>query len=318
MTSRQLTPHTRPGVWPALAPGRFAQTIQHDSAAGCQLALLGLPDDTGVRLNGGRPGAADGPSALRAALSSFGTSWDGLSEQALAVRVFDAGDIEPAPGESEAALFATHARVEAAVSALHEQGLTPVCVGGGHDLSLPSISALSKRLGRPLGGINVDAHLDVRERVGSGMAFRRLIEGGFLDPRRFVTFGVGRFVNDQRDAVWLAERGGSQLSVEHAGLSDLRPKSVVSHAVAAGEGAFLSVDLDALDASVMPGVSALNPAGLSLAQVAALVEIAAMSPGIQHFDLMELSPPWDLSGRSARVAAYLLLCFVAGFARRPQ
>jgi formiminoglutamase len=318
MNSRELVPHTRAGVWPSLPAGRFAQTIRHDSPEGCQLALLGLPDDTGVRLNGGRPGAAEGPSALRVALSSFGTTWDGLSEQSLAVRVFDAGDIERAPGEDEAALFATHARVEAAVSALLELGLTPVCIGGGHDLSLPSISALSKRLGRPLGGINVDAHLDVRERVGSGMPFRRLIEGGFVDPRRFVTFGVGRFVNDQRDSAWLAEQGGSQLSVEHAGLPDLRPKSVVSHAVAAGEAAFLSVDLDALDASVMPGVSALNPAGLSVTQVAALVEACAMSPGIRHFDLMELSPPWDLSGRSARVAAYLLLCFVAGFGRRPR
>jgi formimidoylglutamase len=314
--SENPIPYTRAGVWPELRPGRFAETIRCTSAEGCQMALIGLPDDTGVRLNGGRPGAAQGPSALRAALASFGTTWDGLNQRSLAVRVFDAGDVESAPGEDEAALLATHARVEAAVSAVHELGLLPVCIGGGHDLSLPSISALSKREGKAVGGINVDAHLDVRPRVGSGMAFRRLIEGGFVDPRRFVTFGVGRFVNDESDAAWLAEQGGSQLSVEHAGLPDLRPKSVVSHAVTGGEAAFLSVDLDALDASALPGVSAPNPAGLSVSQVAALVEAAAISPGIRHFDLMELSPPWDPSGRSARVAAYLLLCFLAGFERR--
>jgi arginase family enzyme len=183
---------------------------------------------------------------------------------------------------------------------------------------LPSISALSKRLAESVGGINVDAHLDVRERVGSGMAFRRLIEGGFLDPRRFVTFGVGRFVNDESDSTWLAAQGATLLPVEHTAVSELRPKSLVSHALAAGATGFLSLDLDALDAGAVSGVSALNPAGLPVAQVAALVEACGQAPGIRHFDIMELSPRWEASGQSARVAAYLLLCFVAGFGRRAR
>ena len=36
------------------------------------LGLIGLPDDLGVRLNGGRPGAAAGPAALRVALERLG------------------------------------------------------------------------------------------------------------------------------------------------------------------------------------------------------------------------------------------------------
>lgn len=318
MTLNQLVPYTRAAVWPGVRAGRFAESIRSDSPEGSKLALLGLPDDTGVRLNGGRPGAAEGPSALRAALSTFGTSFDGLTQRRMDAGVFDAGDVEAVPGHDEAALLATHERVEAAVSALHELGLIPMCIGGGHDLSLPSIRALSKRLGQPLGGINVDAHLDVRERVGSGMAFRRLIAGEFLDPRRFATYGVGRFANDEGDATWLAEQGGTLLPVDHAAMAELRPKSLILHALAAGATGFLSVDLDALDASAMPGVSALNPAGLAVAEVAALVEAAGQSPGIRHFDLMELSPVWDPSGRSARIAAYLLLCFVAGFCRRAR
>jgi formimidoylglutamase len=313
-----LIPHTSAGVWPAIRPGRFAQTIQRDSAANCQLALLGLPDDTGVALNGGRLGASAGPSALRAALASFGTPWDGLRGQTLTLSVFDAGDVQPVAGEDEAALLATHERVEAAVSALHQLGLTPLCVGGGHDLSLPSIRALSKHLGRPLSGINVDAHLDVRERVGSGMAFRRLIEGRFLEPSQFVTYGVGRFVNDQADAAWLASQGGCLLPVEQTDLVDAEPEALLARTVGASGAGFLSVDLDGLDASLMPGVSAANPAGLTLKVVAALLEAAGKAPEIRHFDLMELCPACDPSGRSARVAAYLLLCFLAGFSRRPQ
>ena len=314
MTLAANIPFTRPATWPVIRSGRFAVSLRTDSPEGCQLALLGLPDDTGVRLNGGRAGAALGPSALRAALATFGTPWDGLARERIEVSVFDAGDVDVVPGDDEPALLATHERVEAAVSALHDWGLVPLCVGGGHDLSLPSLRALSKTLRQPLAGINVDAHLDVRERAGSGMAFRRLIEGNFLDPRHFVIYGVSRFANDERDARWIEELGATLLPVEHAGLEPARPENVVSRL--GDTSAFLSVDLDGLDGSTVSGVSALNPAGLDVPRVAALVEACGLSPRIRHFDLMELSPPWDASGRSARVAAYLLLCFVAGFNRR--
>lgn len=89
------------------------------------MGLIGLADDLGVRLNSGRPGAKGGPSAFRAALARYGSSdaaWPG---------VFDAGDVDPAPGDDAAALDRTHARVTEAVAALLDAGLLPVGVGGG-------------------------------------------------------------------------------------------------------------------------------------------------------------------------------------------
>ena len=108
--------HTQPAIWPTRRPGRFVDNVR-DDAQGCKVALLGLPDDTGVRLNFGRAGAQDGPTAFRAALSSFGASFDALRQQRLETLVFDAGDVLPAPGDDEAALFETHRRVEAAAHA---------------------------------------------------------------------------------------------------------------------------------------------------------------------------------------------------------
>src|SRR5262245_44790837 len=116
--------HTSPPSWPAIKPGRFAATIRSEPA-GCQLALLGVPDDTGVRLNGGRPGAGEGPSAFRAALASYGTVWDARQQSALSPVVFDAGDVVVAPGGDAAALRETHARVESVVRGLYDLGLLP-------------------------------------------------------------------------------------------------------------------------------------------------------------------------------------------------
>jgi formiminoglutamase len=307
--------HTFPGTWPGSSPNRYAARVRV-APDGCRLALLGLPDDTGVRLNFGRPGAQAGPTALRAALAGFGTSFDLAQGRELDVPLFDAGDVEPAAGDDVAALLETHARVETAARQLHELGMVVIGVGGGHDLSLPTLSACAKHVGGALGGINVDAHLDVRERIGSGMPFRRLIEGGFLDPRRFVELGLNRFANERADVEWLQSRGAELVLVDAVLTSGLQAPARLSRALAGGLG-FLSIDLDGLDGAIAPGVSAKNPLGLRVEHVAELAEAAGARPEVRHFDLMELCPAHDVDGRTARVAAYLLLSFVAGFLRRP-
>ena len=312
-------PFTQPPEWPARGPARFAATILTADAPGapppadCTLALLGLPDDTGVRLNGGRIGAASGPRAFRVALARFGTTWDLESDQALAVRVFDAGDVAPAAGDGESALLETHARVEAAARALHQAGCATVAIGGGHDLALPCIAALASHRGHAVGGINLDAHLDVRERVGSGMPFRRLITGGHLDPRAFVELGLGRFANDPSDIAWARAQGVTLLAADALLATHASPPDLFAHALAPGAG-FVSIDLDAIDAAFAPGVSAPSPLGVGVGDAARLAEAAGRDPRVGHFDIMELCPPHDPEGRTARVAALLFLSFVAGWA----
>lgn len=308
-------PHTRPGADFDVRPGRLAARLQRASHQGCRCALLGLPDDLGVQLNGGRPGAKTGPSQFRSALARFGVAWDGLRGRELNLHVYDAGDVEPAPGDDEAALFETHRRVLDTVTYLHEHGLIPVCVGGGHDLSLPAISALSRRVGEPLGGINLDAHLDVRARVGSGMPFRRLIEAEHLAPDRFVEVGLGRFSNDAHDLEWIGSRGAWLIHAETVLERGLDPAALLAHATAGGS-AFVSIDLDGLDQTVAPGVSAPNPLGLRLYDAARLAEAAGAHPAVRHFDLMELCPRFDQDSRTARSAVLVFLHFVAGLMQR--
>ncbi len=331
MKSTLRVSHTKPARWPLLRPERFAATIRTDSPKGCQVALLGLPDDTGVRLNHGRPGAAQGPAAFRSALASLGTTWDGWRGRPMPIKVFDAGDVPPSPGRTEAALLETHARVEQAAAELHQLGLVPVCIGGGHDLTLPAVSALARAAGTAVGGVSFDAHLDVRPELGSGMAFRRLIQSGRLDPTRFVVVGLGRFVNERAHLKWLAQHGAQIVFADTVLTRGLALKSIFRTAFSGGQHGearkggraglgshpgFVTIDLDGLDASLAPGVSAMNPLGLTVRDGAALAEAAGADPRVQHFDLMELSPRHDPSGGTARIAAFLFLAFVAGFGER--
>ena len=316
----RVAPYTLAPHWPEMAPDRFAHCIEAHDPEGCRVALLGLPDDTGVALNGGRPGAADGPTAVRRALVRFGASFDAERRAPVSTRVFDAGDVEPSSDPDRAtALVRTHERITQAATALHERGLIVLGLGGGHDLTAPTVRALAQHEGAALGGINLDPHLDVRETIGSGMPFRVLIEDGHLDASRFTVLGAGRFSNTQAHIDYLQSRGGQivltedfrQCEAEAVEAAFTRAKGTD------GKGAmFVSIDLDCLDASVAPGVSALNPNGLGVDIAARLAERAGRDARVKHCDIMELNPKHDLDGRTAQIAALLVLHFVAGVEAR--
>lgn len=284
-------PHTAAPPWPGdVGPGGFASTIRCDSAAGCAVALLGLPDDTGVKLNHGRPGARGGPEAFRTALARGGAARPGLP------RVFDAGDVRP--GRS---LEDTHRRVTAATTGLLDAGLFPIAVGGGHDLTFPFVRAVAA-VQPKLSVLYFDSHLDVRETRGSGMPFRKLVEECGVSALHL--HGFRPLVNSREHLAWFRANGG-KIHPDSAKVALPRARHLA-----------VSFDLDVLDATHAPGVSALNSSGWSVRQAETWIHACGADPRVRCFDLMELNPRFDSGGQTARIAAQLFLTFLAGFATR--
>ena len=287
--------HTTPPVYPDGIPAtKFASRIERENPEGCAVALLGIPDDTGISLNNGIPGAKAGPDALRAALATMGVAephgwaWPG---------VFDAGDVEIAGDD----LHATHDRVTDATSAILELGLLPIAIGGGHDLTYPFVRAAARHHG-VMHGIYLDPHLDVRETDGSGMPFRKILETGAASSLRI--HGFDPMSNTSAHTDWFLSHGGR--------IDDLTQP----HDPWSAAPTFLSLDLDVLDAAHAPGVSARNPMGWTPERAAAWVRAAGSIASVKCFDIMELSPPRDEHDRTARLAARLLLTFLRGYADR--
>lgn len=286
-------PHTTAPFWPAITPGRFAAGIRCNNPRGCVVALLGLPDDTGVRLNHGRPGAKAGPRAFRAALACSGAVESGAGAMP---GVFDAGDIRPGRTLEE-----THRRVTVATGALLSAGLLPIAIGGGHDLTFPFVRAVAAAC-PGLAALYFDPHLDVRETRGSGMPFRKLVEECGLGPLHL--HGFRPRVNSREHLAWFNANGGK-----------LYPDSA-KVALPQANHLAVSFDLDVLDATHAPGVSARNPAGWSVRKAGTWVRACGADPRVRCFDLMELNPRFDPGGQTARIAAHLFLTFLAGFATR--
>ncbi len=351
VTTGTHIPHCKPGVWPdAIAPSRFAAHILQSTPATARVALLGLPDDLGVKLNNGRVGAAQGPAAFRAALAKYGVAdpdprelFDSLFGRDYAIkqqkqnpdyrntpafpRVFDAGDIIPAHGADETALHETHKRVSEASEALVKLGLFPIAIGGGHDLTYAFVRGVirglddladaaqdkikrSKPLHRMLNWcLYFDAHLDYRETVGSGMSFRKLKEEEIT--HRSIIAGFNPLVNSIKHTSDFMHDSAVILNDDWRESLSSKKSPWEKHFPAPGR-IVCSFDMDVLDQSVAPGVSAMNPCGISVDTASKAIAAITRNPSLCCLDFMELSPPHDEGGRTARVAAHLFLVALAG------
>ena len=280
--------------------------------------LLGVPFDLGVTLGGGRPGAARGPTALREALLRFGTTFNAMHQGDFDhLRLADAGDLDVVADE----VAATHERLAEVVGGILAAGALPIVVGGGNDATFGSVKALMGSAGS-VGGVNVDAHLDMREvvdgRISSGTPYRRILEELGLPGRNLVEFGLHSAVNSRAHWEYASEQDVRCITLDQA------RKGGMGGALAWQLGAladtadrlFVSIDLDVFAAPFAPGVSAPGTEGLTPEEGRELAFAAGRAPTVGLFELMELNPAFDADGRTSRLAALLLASFLAGLGSR--
>lgn len=279
------------------------------------VSVLGFRSDEGVRRNAGRQGAADGPRALRAALSSFALH-AALAESTIELR--DLGDAithgEDLEGGQEAATTLITRALDAPGNRL------AVVLGGGHETAWATYRGLlsSQRMTSAdsaavprWGVVNLDAHFDLRRapRPTSGTPFLQMAEAEAAQGRslNYAVFGIAEpsntptlFATARRLGVqWMtdvecAERGAAGVTEAiQAFLADL-------------DVVYLTLDLDVLPASVMPAVSAPAAYGVDPSIVMSAVRTVAASGKLAVMDIVELNPSLDPDGRSAKMAARLI------------
>jgi formimidoylglutamase len=265
--------------------------------------LVGLPFDSSIPT---RPGAKHGPEAFRDALPSLTTFGHGLE---LSGRTcLDLGDAELPPDSIQLA----HERVQAKAREVFTAGATPFFIGGDNGLTGAILRGLAEA--RPhlkLGLIVIDSHYDVREyddedSLSSGTPYRRALETPICDGARTFILGTRAFANSSYYDRFLREQGVTTIAVDafdrvpaHELASQVREQLEQS-----SDAIFLSIDIDAVE---LPGSSAAAPGTLTSREMIAVVRTIAQSPKLIGCDLSELSPPWDVTGMTAKLAARLFL-----------
>jgi len=285
---------------------RLGELVAHDPAAyeRATVVLLGFPSDEGVRRNGGRPGAAEAPAAIRRCLYRLGVAGlDGLA-------MLDLGDTAPGPD-----LETSHVRHRATVRQLIADGKRLITLGGGNDVAYPDVAGLAD-VAPPVLAINVDAHYDVRADTppNSGTPYRQLIEDGLLAPERLCILGTQPFANSPVYTDFLKQCGVRHVSLREARLRGLAATARGLLHATQGGALFWGLDMDVVSAAEAPGVSAPNPLGMSGAELCELAELAGSDPRTRLVEISELNPAFDIDQRTAQLAAVALWHVLVGWA----
>jgi formiminoglutamase len=280
--------------------------------------LVGFPQDEGVRRNLGRPGAAAAPAEIRRWLYRL-TPWDGTTDADLAsLKLLDLGNLR-----IEGTLEQTQDHLAEVVVALLGAGAVPIVLGGGHETAYGHYLGYV-RAGRPAAILNLDAHLDVRPfppgQGHSGSPFRQALTHPThpLAPDRYACLGAQPFAVGRDHLNFVRERGGRVYwAPELAGCLERVFRAECGRSPPKDCSLYVTLDADVVRAADVPGVSAPNPLGLPAAEVVACARLAGTHPSVASFDVVEVAPPLDQDGRSARWAALAVWHFLAGLACRP-
>ena len=271
-----------------------------DDYPAARVVLLGCPQDEGVLRNGGRPGARLAPNAIRRCLYRLTNN---SMEQ---LRLVDLGDLVPATTLEE-----THERLGQVAEAVLRDGKTLLVLGGGNDISYPDARALSRAVNREILVLNVDAHFDVRADTprNSGTPYRQLLDEGWVRGESFFELGSEPQCNSRVYTDYLEAQG-----VTVVPRATWRAQGIVSRLdtllAQPSRAIFAGLDLDVVNASEAPGVSAPNPLGLTGTELCEVATRLGAEPRVRLLELTEVNPEFDLDQHTARLAATVLWHFL--------
>jgi formimidoylglutamase len=283
-----------------------------------EVALLGIPFDTTTIV---RRGARFGPQAIRAALAGSTSFEPGLGiDLADGPTICDVGDVDTI----QTSIQLTWERTQTVVSDLVQAGFSLLVMGGDHGNVYPVVCGVAEALQRPVGIIVFDSHFDVRishhDEVSSGVPFRYLLEHNPVVVRgeNLVEIGLVGWHNARLYRDYCLERGVTLISAREVHRTPV--EEIVQRALsAAGHGTdaiWVSVDVDCLDAAFAPGTNAPSVGGLTSAQLLEIVYLLGQDSRVVGMDVMEVSPPFDVGGTTAALAAALMLTYLAGRQQR--
>lgn len=285
--------------------GESARVLKKfDDARAGSIVILGIPDERGAIVNGGRAGAAEGPVGFRRAFYTLPGTWE----------IFEAGDIILGATNRE-----THERIASAVALLLAKNAIPIVIGGSHDVSFGGLQSAVAHDAK-LQVINIDAHLDVRPSestgdVNSGTTFRRLVDDAKCDGARITQWGYHPHVASAQHLAWARAQKMRLWSWKDLHAPD--PLTLWDawwrERVSRNEPVALSLDCDAIDGAALCGVSAPAMVGFSPTHMQAMLHLAGSSQLVRYFDCMELAPALDPTPRSMRLAAFFVWSFINGW-----
>jgi arginase len=285
------------------------------------VAIIGATLDLGA----GRRGVDMGPSAIRYA---------GLEQRirSLGHECFDLGNVAAPVAEAESEgdaslrflpqIKATCERLAAEVAACAGRGHFALVLGGDHSVALGTLGGLARANGA--GGVLwIDAHGDLNRPQTSpsgnvhGMVLAAALGLGgdafasdawplpAVDLPRVALLGTRELDGGERDLLRELDVAVFTMSeLDRVGVERAVAESL--ERIAGGGFVHVSLDLDALDPEVAPGVGTPVRGGLSYREAHLAMELVAESGLMGSLEVVEVNPILDRENETAELAVELV------------
>lgn len=288
-----------------------------DFAAGeADIAVLGVPFDEGSPYMGGSRFA---PRAIREHSLRFGAGriYDierdrsFLVEEIAQRRIVDVGDVDIVVTNPEQTFINTTETVKSLLA----RGVLPVVLGGDHAISSPVVRAFDQ----PIHVVHFDAHLDYSpitelQRHTNGQPFRYIHAMDHV--QNLTQIGI-RSLRTDRDAVMAAKTNGSRIIT----MSEFRALTAeeLAASLPADAPCYVSIDVDALDMTLVPGCVSAEPDGLSYRELRDTLAAVAARMDVVGFDFVEVNPLLDIgTGITAYLGAHTVVEFLGHICDQPR
>jgi len=287
----------------------FMRQMASRELDGIDVAIVGVPFDSGTSY---RSGTRFGPRKIReASLILWGFNAVLGVAPADALEIVDYGDVEVIPVD----ISATMQAITAEVSAILQQDVTVVSLGGDHSITLPLLRAHTAKFG-PVAVIHFDSHPDTwNSEFGGhpyshGTPFRRALEEDLIDSGAYVQVGIRGPISASHDLEDAGQLGAQMLTIDKAFGMGIPGVVKVIRDVVGDRPTYVSLDIDSVDPAYAPGTGTPEVGGFTSYQMLQLVR-GLRGLNLVGFDLVEVSPPYDHSDITAILAANLTFEFLS-------
>ena len=292
--------------------GHLIQVGEENIDGNTKIAIIGFSSEEGVKRNGGRPGAAMGPNAIRHELFKLTPSpllFSNFTD--LLNHTVDIGNLK-----ITAEVEQDQENLGMLISSFLEKKILPIILGGGHETAYGHFLGYVN-IQKPCYIINWDAHSDVRElknsQAHSGSPFRQAIEHESNCCLSYTVAGLQPHSVAKAHLDYIKEHNGYYTMYQDLDESEI---DRLFSAYSDDQSIMTTFDMDAVDQAFAPGVSAPVVNGLFPHLWLYAAKAAGKNKNVTSFDISEVNPQYDHDNQTARLAALTIWHFISGLAER--
>ena len=281
------------------------------------IAVLGVPFDEGSPF---LPGSRMAPRAIREHSLRFPVLspiydvdsdetylWHEISNKL----IIDAGDVDVRPANAARTFDVIRARVQEFV----DTGVFPVIIGGDHSITYPVFETLNT----PAHVIQFDAHQDCDEITEDLMhtnshPFRHIIN--MKNCLSLTQVGIRGLRNPAALYNEMKQLGHNVVTMKQ--VHELGASGIAG-LIPAGEAVYISIDIDALDMSLIPGCVSGEPNGMTFNELTDALRAIVETHPVIGFDFVEINPMLDVgTGATSYLGTVIIVTLLGIICNQPR